>query len=356
MRFNKKEILVIFLILQIWGISVLRNYPEFVEQFYSNGLYVFLSKLMRYVFGWVPFSVGDVFYTFAIIYLLRWLFLNRKRIIKDTRLWLLDVMSAVSIAYFAFHLLWAFNYYRQPLHVSLNIKADYTTEELSQFTKKLIKKSNTVHNQLSKNNDSLKIQFSYSKSKIFSRVKNGYQTLSKTYPHLDYRPKSIKKSLYSLPLTYMGFSGYLNPFTNEAQVNALIPNYKFPTTACHEVAHQLGYAAENEANFIGSLAAINNNDLYFKYSGYTFALRYCLAELYKRNPEDYKAILSTVNSGILKNYQETQDFWQSYENPAEPIFEKTFDTFLKANNQSAGTKSYSYVVALLVNYYQGKEL
>lgn len=356
MRFNKKEILVIFLILQILGISVLRNYPEFVEQFYSNGLYVFLSKLMRYVFGWVPFSVGDVFYTFAIIYLLRWLFLNRKRIIKDTRLWLLDVMSAVSIAYFAFHLLWAFNYYRQPLHASLNIKADYTTEELTLFTKKLIKKSNNVHNQLSKNSDSLKIEFPYSKSEIFSKVKNGYQTLSKTYPHLEYHPKSLKKSLYSLPLTYMGFSGYLNPFTNEAQVNALIPNYKFPTTACHEAAHQLGYAAENEANFIGGLAAINNNDLYFKYSGYTFALRYCLAELYKRNPEDYKTILSTVNIGILKNYQDVQDFWTSYENPGAPVFEKTFDTFLKANNQSAGTKSYSYVVALLVNYYQFKEL
>ena len=51
----------------------------------------------------------------------------------------------------------------------------------------------------------------------------------------------------------MGFSGYLNPFTNEAQVDILIPKYQLPTTASHEVAHQLGYAAENEANFIGIL-------------------------------------------------------------------------------------------------------
>lgn len=356
MRFNKKEILVIFLVVQILGISILKYYPEFIEQFYSNGVYVFLSKLMRYTFGWVPFSAGDVFYTLASIYLLRWLYLNRKRSIKDTRNWLLDVISTISITYFAFHLLWAFNYYRQPLHSSLNIKADYTTEELTAFTKRLIEKSNAIHNQLSPNNDSLKIEFPYSKIEIFSKVKNGYDTLSKTYPHLDYQPKSIKKSIYSLALTYMGFSGYLNPFTNEAQVNGLIPTYKFPTTASHEAAHQLGYAAENEANFIGSLAAINNEDLYFKYSGYTFALRYCLAELYRRNSDDYKATLSTVHTGILKNYQEVQDFWVSYENPLEPVFEKTFDTFLKANNQSAGMESYSYVVALLVNYYQTKEL
>ena len=154
----------------------------------------------------------------------------------------------------------------------------------------------------------------------------------------------------------MGFSGYLNPFTNEAQVDGLIPVFKFPTTSCHEIAHQLGYAAENEANFIGMLATVNNDDLYFKYSGYTFALRYCLIEIYKLDPEKYNTILESINLGIRKNYQEIQDFWQSYQNAFEPVFEKTFDSFLKANNQSKGIKSYSYIVALLVNYYNNNPL
>ena len=355
MRINKKIGLVIFLGIQIFGISILKTYPEFIENYYSNGLYVFLSRLMRYVFGWVPFSIGDLFYTIAVIYLLRWFYTNRKRILKDTVNWLLDILSTVSIAYFAFHALWAFNYYRQPLHKSLNIKAEYSTEELIVFTEKLIAKSNSIHNTIT-TNDSSKVEFPFSKTEIFGKVKNGYNTLSETYPHLNYNPKSIKKSIYSVPLTYMGFSGYLNPFTNEAQVDGLIPTYKFPTTSCHEVAHQLGYAAENEANFIGSLAAINNDNIYFKYSGYTFALRYCLVELYKRNPGHYKNILKTINTGIIKNYSEVQIFWESYQNPLEPVFKKTFDTFLKANNQSSGMESYSYVVALLVNYYQNKAL
>ncbi|EPR71748.1 hypothetical protein ADIWIN_3195 [Winogradskyella psychrotolerans RS-3] len=341
--------------IQLLLLSQLKHYPEFVEQFYSNGLYVFISKLMRYAFGWLPFSVGDLFYTLAGIYLIRWLIVNRKRIIKDTVNWLLDIGATLSIAYFAFHILWAFNYYRQPLYKSLNLEADYTTEQLVSFTEQLIQKSNILQLQLAKN-DTLKVEMPYTKSEIFDKVKDGYRALSEIYPHLEYHPKSIKKSIYSLPLTYMGFSGYLNPFTNEAQVNGLISTYKFPTTACHEAAHQLGYAAENEANFIGSLAAIHNNDVYFKYSGYTFALRYCLAELFKRDPELYDAVILTVNTGILKNYQEVREFWDAYENPIEPIFEKTFDNFLKANNQSAGMKSYSYVVALLVNYYENQAL
>jgi len=355
MRINKKLGLVIFLGIQILMISNLKGYPEFVERFYSNGLYVGISKLMRYVFGWVPFSVGDIFYTLASIYILRWLYLNRKRIIKDTLNWFLDIGAALSIAYFAFHILWAFNYYRLPLNKSLDLDSEYTTEQLISFTKKLIKKSNSIHNKLAAN-DSLKVELPFTKSEVFDKVKDGYKTLSEVYPHLDYQPKSIKKSIYSIPLTYMGFSGYLNPFTNEAQVDGLIPTYKFPTTSCHEAAHQLGYAAENEANFIGSLAAIHNEDIYFKYSGYTFALRYCLAELFRRDPETYNTILPTINKGIIENYLEVKTFWMAYENPLEPIFKKTFDSFLKANNQAAGMKSYSYVVALLVNYYEHREL
>ena len=103
MRINKKLGWVIFLGIQILSISILKNYPLFVEQFYSNGLYVFLSKIMRYVFGWLPFSVGDLLYTLGGIYIIRWLIINRKRIIKDTINWLLDIGATLSIAYFAFH-------------------------------------------------------------------------------------------------------------------------------------------------------------------------------------------------------------------------------------------------------------
>ena len=150
----------------------------------------------------------------------------------------------------------------------------------------------------------------------------------------------------------MGFSGYLNPLTNEAQVDALIPAFKFPTTASHEVAHQLGYAAENEANFIGFLAATHHEDLYFQYSGYTFGLRHCLIEIYKRDPTIYEDLIQTIKPGILKNYQEVQDFWRHYQNPTEELFKFGYSSFLKANNQKGGMESYSYVVALIVNYFE----
>jgi len=355
MQKYKKHIVAFSILPQIVFIKIIANFPEFVERYYSNGLYVFISKLMHFSLGWLPFSVGDIFYTIATLYILRWLVLNRRRIIKDTKQWLLDVLAAFSVGYFAFHMLWAFNYYRLPLEKTLQIDSTYSTKELIDLTQRLISKANETQLEIAKN-DTLKVEFPFTKTELLNLVPAGYSELSKEFPHLAYHRKSLKRSLYSLPLTYMGFSGYLNPFTNEAQIDGLIPKFNYPATSSHEVAHQLGYAAENEANFIGSLAAMHHNNIYFKYSGYTFALSHCLNEIYVRDKKQFDTLVPTINKGIRKNYKEANEFWQSYENPLEPIFKVSYNSFLKANHQTKGIDSYNYVVALLVNYFKKNKL
>ncbi|NIK92709.1 DUF3810 domain-containing protein [Mangrovimonas sp. CR14] len=355
MRKSPKLFLALAIIPQILFIKWISVYPETVETHYSLGFYPIVSKVFRFTLGWLPFSFGDLFYAIAIIYMLRWLILNAKRITQDTKGWFLDVFSAFSVIYFAFHLLWGMNYYRLPLHQKLNLEADYSTEQLMAVTEKLIEKSNALQLQLAKN-DSVKVQVPFKEMEVFKMVPEGYHRLREEFPDLDYKPKSIKKSLFSLPLTYMGFSGYLNPLTNEAHVDGYIPIYRFPVVSSHEVAHQLGYAAENEANFIGSLAAINHPNVYFNYCGYTFALKHCLLEVYRRDPEAYEILKEKIHVGILKNYQEVQNFWMEYQNPLEPLFQSSYNHFLKVNNQQDGMKSYSYVVALVVNYFENNAL
>lgn len=347
---NKKTILALSLIPQYFLIKLLANFPEYIEQYYSNGFYQFISKIFRYTLGWMPFSFGDLIYAFGSIYILRWLYKNRRRLRKDIKNWIRDIFATTALLYFAFHILWGLNYYRLPLHKNLNLNADYTTEQLVSVTEKLIQKSNEVHLEII-NNDTLKVDIPITKSDILKLAPIGYTNLNRVFPHLEYHPKSIKKSLFSYPLTYMGFSGYLNPLTNEAQVDGLIPTYKFPTTASHEIAHQLGYAAENEANFIGCLAAINHDNIYFRYTGYTFGLRYCLNEIYNRDACLFEDMVADINTGILKNYEEVRLFWEAHQNPAEPYFKVFYGNFLKANKQSKGMESYSYVVALLTNYF-----
>jgi len=139
---KKKTILALSIIPQYIIVKLLSNYPDFIETYYSNGLYQFTSKAMRFAFGWIPFSVGDLFYTIAIIYLIRWLIINRKRIAKETKFWFIDVFSVVALVYFVFHLFWGMNYYRLPIHKTLELENTYKTEQLITVTKKLINKSN----------------------------------------------------------------------------------------------------------------------------------------------------------------------------------------------------------------------
>lgn len=334
---------------------MLSFFPEWIDKYYSNGLYLWISGFWRSSLGNIPFSVGDCLYGILIALLIRWFWIKRKTWKDSRKENLFQLLGYFSVFYFLFYLSWAVNYSRLPLFEQLNIKREYTDADLLVFTQKLIAKTNAIQYQITKNEDA-KVAFPYTQQQVFLKNLNGYHKLSQQYPNLKYEHLSIKKSLFSLPLTYMGFAGYLNPFTNEAQVNDMLPMYAFPTTASHEMAHQLGYASESECNFIGFLASIKNDDVYFQYSGYAFALRYCLHNWEIRNPEILKQLLKTVNPGILKNYRESEVFWQQYETFIETGFKVFYDNYLKFNQQKDGLDSYSKFVNLMVNYYQGRAL
>ena len=353
MRKRTKLILSLLLPLQVLILHILKKFPSFIETFYSQGLYPFISSISRYLFGWIPFSIGDVFYLLITILALRWIYKNGRRITYEPLRFFLDITATLSIVYFVFNILWGLNYYRLPLHKTLDLKTDYTNEQLITTTERLIAKANEMHRNLGFL-DSVKVEIPYTQKEIFEKSINGYIHLEKEYPNLSYHPKSIKKSGWSLGLTYMGYSGYYNPFSGEAQVNNLIKTYKFPVVSCHEQAHQLGYAAENEANFIATLATLANDDPIIQYTGYIFALRYCVNEIARRDINKYHEIIETINPGILKSYKEMRDFWESYQNPFETISKAFWDQFLKANNQSKGIMSYSYMVALVVNHFENK--
>ena len=104
------------------------------------------------------------------------------------------------------------------------------------------------------------------------------------------------------------------------------------------------------------MVTANNNDIYFQYAGYAYALGYCLSDIRSSDKEEFNRLLSTLNPGVKNNFQEMSNFWNSYENPMEPVFKSIFNSFLKANNQTEGIRSYNAVVSLLVAYHKQKPL
>jgi hypothetical protein len=351
----RKYILPLFLVFQIIFIKLLAFFPEVVERYYSNGLFVAISKFERTLFGKIPFSVGDIFYGILIIYLLVSIWKSRKTWKTHWKDNLLKAISGFSVFYFLFHLLWATNYYRVPLFEKMNIKREYSNEDLYVFTTKLIAKTNEVQFEITHNKNQ-KVSNLFSQDSIFKMTQNGYDDLAKEYTFFKYEIPSRKKSLFSLPLTYMGFGGYLNPFTNESQVNYKLPMYSFPNVVCHEMAHQIGFASESECNFIGFMACIKNDDLYFQYAAYSVALRYCLENVIMKDEAKFNLFKPTINPGIIENFRETELFWKQYDTFIDKGFHAFYDQFLKANHQKEGLESYSKFVDLLINYYKEKAI
>ncbi|VXB99902.1 DUF3810 domain-containing protein [Maribacter litoralis] len=355
MKISFKTAIALTLIPQFIIVKWLATRTDLVEKYYSMGIYPIISNFFRLLFGWIPFSVGDLLYfslsVLALLYIVR----KRKHIWRNKLKFLENVGMVLAVTYFTFHIMWGMNYYREPLAHKLQLTPNKEYKDLLKFTERLIKKTNESQLQITKDS-SLAVKIPYSQKEIFNKTIDGYKHLKTIHPFLAYNTPSLKKSLFSTGLTYMGYAGYLNPFTNEAQVNDLLPNFRFPFVAGHEVGHQIGYSAENETNFIGYLVTSNNKDPYFKYAAYAYALGYCLNDVRRTNKDDFERIMLNLNHGVKMNFQEMAIFWNSYENPMEPVFKSIFDTFLKANNQTEGIRSYNAVVLFLVAYHKNHPL
>ncbi len=345
-----KRILTLLLPIQIIIIQIVKHHPDFIEHIYSLGIYPFISRLFRYIFGRIPFSIGDIFYLLILIMTIRSVVIFIKQKPRNYTLFLWNTGTAVSLIYFLFYFLWGLNYFREPVEKYMRLsKNEYSEKAVEDLTNRLLFNLILTHRQLVKN-DTLKVTLTTSKKEILKHTQNGYFNLKKQFPQFDYRPVSLKKSLFSLPLTYMGFSGYFNPFSGEAQVDHLVPKVSLPMISSHEVAHQLGIASESEANFIGFLAAIKNDNPSFRYSAFLMAYRYALYDLSKSDRTIAENFIKRTPKGILKNIEETNRFWKKYQNFSEKYFKIFYDNYLKANKQEHGIKSYSKMTNLLVAY------
>ncbi|MFK8061306.1 MAG: DUF3810 domain-containing protein [Polaribacter sp.] len=353
MKINKKHLfLTIFLPIQILLVQLAANNPQFIEKYYSNGIYPYISSFLRILLGWLPFSFGDVLIGFLLFIFIRFLYRLIKSRFRNFIPKIIHFTAILSIIYCCFYLFWGLNYYRKPLAENLNYQQKkYTTNQLIKVTETVISKLNFYQLKIT-NNDTLKVINPYQQKEMYKMAVLGYDNLKLDFPQLKYQYKSVKSSLMSLLQTYNSTSGYLNPLTGEAQVNDRIPKTGYPTTVCHEMAHQIGFAAENEANFVGFLAANYNDDVYFKYASYRMAFAYCISEIRKRDSKLSKQLWKTVNKGIAKDFNESYNFWQQYKNPFEPLVKKGYNAYLKANKQDKGIASYNYVVDLLITYFE----
>lgn len=342
--------------IQLWLIPIVLTFflivisffPTVVENYYSTGLYPHISKFQRKIFGLLNFSIGDVFYFLVIFTLLKKIiklirFIIKKDARKNFGNSLLIGLRTILWLFIFFQILWGLNYYRTGIAHQLKIdKEDYTKQDVELLICDIVQKLNTIRPLIS--NDSLP-QPSF--KNIIEEAIQLYDTIKPTYHFINYQNNAVKKSLFSNVSHYIGFTGYYNPFSGEAQLSTNIPKILAPYIVCHEIAHQLGYAQEDEANFVGYLVCSKSANLYFQYSVYVDLYKYAATELLMMNEKNTHAW--ELNSLVRKDLKDIRSFFLSQENKLEPFMTALYGQYLKANRQSKGLDSYNDVIGLLIS-------
>jgi hypothetical protein len=357
MKERKKVIIMLILISVSIGIHFYSSNEHRVENGYSALLYPVIANVFRLIFGWIPFSIGDFLWGAIIIFLVQQLFfLFRFLLSKKRRTHSLDkikktTLSTIifcSIVYILFNIFWGINYNRIGIANQLGLKMDqYSLQELKTINEVLVEKINSSKQSLMHNS----IAYPHNAT-LFAMTKNAYTEAEKKYNFLTYQNASLKKSMWGWLGNYTGFVGYYNPFTGEAQVNTTVPKFTQPFTACHEVAHQLGYAKEMEANFVGYLAASNSADTVFRYSVYTDLFTYANRTLYFADSSSALQYRKLLEPAVIADFKERRKFAMDHSSFLEPIFRTLYGKFLQSNQQPMGILSYDEVTSFIIAFYK----
>ena len=337
-----------------------RTMPELTTNVYTKNIFKYISLPVKWLFNLFPFSVGEIILIciaagtiIGLIVSIIMCFTRRNG--KPMARWGLNVISIASLAIILFVLFGGFNYSSLTFaeRSGYDVK-ESTVYELMDLCLYLNDRAAECRNRLTQDAGGA-VTTELTAYDMFYMAKDGYDAIEDRFPEFKGFYTTPKPALTSEAMCYLQISGIYPYISPEAVVNIKTPVSELPHTICHEMAHQRGIAREDEANYVGYLAAVNNPDLLFQYSGYSQALSYCLSALYRASSTAYDQIRPRINVGILRDMSIAGNFWRSFEQKNElpaKISTAVNNTYLQIQNIPDGTRSYGRMVDLLLAEYR----
>jgi hypothetical protein len=348
-RLKNKFILLSVLASLVMAASWLLSRSEFIP-WYDRFIYYPFQSVRGAVLSYIPFSVGDVLYALAglgiLITVARWIYFAAKLGERRRRLFgsMLNTVNVAMAVYLFFLLGWGANYYKKPLREYWRLNEDaslvhkfslkdsrLSTEDLIAFDTILIKRLN----------DHVAGFHSMPLEEINRRTITYYNR------YTDSKVKQyglmVKPTLFANFIERVAVEGYYNPFTGEGQANGTLPGFLLPFVVSHEMAHQAGIAAEDDANLMAYALGTMADDTSFKYSCYLDIWVYVNTRLHHRDSalaEKYEARLNSLTAAHLDTLEQIS---RKYQNDVANYTNEMYDSYLKLQNQSQGIKSYGNV-------------
>ncbi len=335
---------------------ILAGREALVETYYSNTVYQAIRIGFSAATSLVPFSIAELLlYGIAISVTAQLIALLVRLILRRTTFrrllsFLASLALTAGILLNLFYVTWGFNYFRQPLSERMGLTVcARSADELEQFVLNTAAEASALRETLHEDENGVFCP-AESRRAIFNALPDAYDALAERFPAVYGSVTRAKAVLWSKGLSWQGISGVYIGLTAEPNVNVDQPPLLLYEAAAHEMAHQLGIASENEAEFSAYLACLSSDDPNVRYSGLIFALIIGGNALCSTDAERYRAAAETYGDAIWRDLADYDAYWDSFEGAARESADKRNDAYLKHNSQESGIKSYGESVDLMLAY------
>ncbi|MEG2217573.1 MAG: DUF3810 domain-containing protein, partial [Clostridia bacterium] len=330
---------------------------QWIEQHYSAGFYQYLKNFIAMITSIIPISFAELIIYGLIIYalmvILRKFFcwISRKICFADFIAAILSLAILAAVLLNLFYISWGFNYFRTPLAARMGLTVTArSVDELEALVLKFASQAKKIRATLPEDNDGV-YHLNNGPQPILNHLPIAFSTLAQTNPVFSGHVTRAKYILLSEGLSWAGISGIYIGLTAEPNINVHQPDLLLAQAAAHEMAHQLGIASEDEAEFTAHLACLSSSDAAVIYSGLMQALIVTGNALYNESTERFRCVYATYSEQMRRDLAAYNAYWDQYEGEINEQADRINDTYLKYNAQESGIKSYGESVDLLLAYY-----
>lgn len=325
-------------------VAVFRPGRLTVEDVYARRWYPLLQANLTTISNQVPIALFDVALVAIILLVIAIWVITLKRA-KKKRLRaigqaVLSTLSVAAVIYLWFLTTWGFNYARQPLEARLPFDASRVTPAaVRALAEHAVREANRTH--------------AAGHAAGFPEVNAMPQPLITALQDVERelgRPRTtvIARPKYSLLTPFFRastVSGMCDPFFLETLVNPDLTGPERPYVLAHEWAHLSGYAPEDDASFVGLLAALRAGPA----AEYSAWLELAFTAISQLQPVTQRLVLQNLEEGPRRDQQAIYDrVMGSRVEVVDKAAWTTYDQMLKAQGVEEGIHSYSRVVQLLI--------
>jgi len=315
-----------------------------------------LTYPTRIIMTWLtvifPFSVAEIVIYLSPILLGLAIYFAVKFGKKGKRAsikYLTVVLSIPCLIFVTFVWTYSSGYHTTKIEDKMGLDRDAVKkEELFETYKVIVNELNGLVDEIEYDETGASIM-PYSYAEMSGKICEAYEKFVEKHPVIQTFYSKIKPIIASEPMTYTHLSGIYSFMSGEANVNVNYPDFIVATSSAHEMAHQRGIARENECNFVAFAVLLESDDPFLRYSAYLDVYSNITNALYEEDPK----LLSNVptDKHIIEDRRSYSRFFDKYrDSAAADIAGSINNSYLQANGQVEGTKTYGMITEMVCAY------